>query len=285
MHGGDPAAYAIPDDEQAIGEYLFLYSASAGPDGLSAFVDSAYRRAVIRALSKTDSAAFSREFLNHLQAYASQRFQGLPVTVGIAGGTLGVQTAMNDMVVHEKVVNILQISAIIFLLCALVFRSVIGGLFVLVPLAIAVVVNFGLMGWADVWLDMSTAAMTAMGVSLGADFSIYQLFRIREEWKSSGSIQSAVVSSLRTSGKAIFYVSSAVALGYMVLPLSGFSIWARLGVLTSSGIATSALATLTVVPAAILIFRPQFLLMPEDDLYAQYDLRTQLKPSTGNRPA
>jgi predicted RND superfamily exporter protein len=262
MHDGDPSAYAIPDSARVIGEYLFLYGAAAGPDGLSAFVDSDYRRTVIRALSKTDRAAFSRDFLHHLETYAARRFQGLPVKVGIAGGTLGVQTAMNDLVVHEKVINILQVSAIIFVLCALVLRSIVGALLVLTPLAIAVVVNFGIMGWAGVWLDMSTAAMTAMGVSIGADFAIYQIFRIREEWQRTASLETAILTSMRTSGKAIFYVSSAVILGYMVLPLSGFSIWARLGVLTATGIGTSALATLTVVPAAILLARPLFITAP-----------------------
>lgn len=262
MHDGNPSAYAIPDSAQMIGEYLFLYGASAGPDGLSAFVDADNRRTVIRALSKTDSAAFSRDYLHHLQAYAAQRFQDLPVTVGIAGGTLGVQTAMNDLVVHEKVINILQVSAIIFVLCALVLRSIVGALFVLTPLAIAVVVNFGIMGWAGVWLDMSTAAMTAMGISIGADFAIYQIFRIREEWLRTGSLETATLVSMRTSGKAIFYVSSAVILGYMVLPLSGFSIWARLGILTATGIGTSALATLTVIPALVLLVRPRFMTAP-----------------------
>src|SRR5262249_29853416 len=186
MEGGDPSAYTIPDDARAIGQYLFLYGLSAGPDGLSAFIDPGNRNTVIRALSKTDSAAFSREYLRRLELFADRRFKGLPVHVGIAGGTLGVQTAMNDLVVQEKLINMLQVSASIFVLCSFVLRSLVGGLFVLTPLAIAVVLTFGVMGWAGVWLDMSTAAMTAMGISIGADFAIYLLFRIREEWRDGG---------------------------------------------------------------------------------------------------
>lgn len=258
MQGGDESAYVIPDDAQAIAQYLFLYGAS-GPDGLTAFIDPANRRAVIRALSKTDSAAFSRNYLHRLQTFADQRFKGLPVRVGIAGGTLGVQTAMNDMVVREKLVNILQVSATIFVLCTLVLRSLVGGLFVLIPLAIAVVVTFGIMGWAGVWLDMSTAAMTAMGISIGADFAIYLLYRIREERQSAESLEAAILVSLRTSGKAIFYVSSAIVVGYMVLPLSGFSVWQRLGMLTAAGVGLSALSTLTVVPCLAILYRPRFL--------------------------
>lgn len=259
MNNGDPAFYAIPDNERLIGQYLFLYSMSAGPEGLSAFVDANYQRAVIRGLSKTDTALFSRDFITRVQRYVDQRFRGLPVAVGVAGGTLGVQTAMNDVVVHEKIVNVVQVGGIIFVLSALVLHSFAGGILVLVPLACAVLVNLGIMGWSHTWLDMTTAAITAMGISIGADFAIYLLFRIREEITSTGSVESAVRASLRTSGKAIFFVSSAVALGYMVLPFSGFSLWIRLGVLTAVIISASALATLTVIPALVLTVSPVFL--------------------------
>ena len=273
MNNGDPAFYAIPDNARLIGQYLLLYSIGAGPDGLSAFVDANYQRGVIRGLSKTDSSAFSRDLLQRLQAYADLRFRGLPVTVGIAGGTLGVQTAMNDVVVYEKIVNMIQVGSIIFLLSAVVLRSVVGGFFVLIPLALAVVVNLGIMGWSHTWLDMTTAAITAMGVSIGADFAIYLIFRIREETKSAASLDAAIRVSLNTSGKAIFFVSSAVALGYMVLPFSGFSIWTRLGVLTALIVGVSALATLTVIPSLALLVRPRFLTrataIPERELRPQ----------------
>ena len=87
--------------------------------------------------------------------------------VEIAGGTLGVQTALNDEVVHEKIDNVIQVAAIILVLCALVLRSLVGGLFVLLPLACAVIVNLGIMGWAGIWLDMTTAAITAWASASG----------------------------------------------------------------------------------------------------------------------
>src|SRR5262249_29374849 len=137
-------------------------------------------------------------------------------------------------VVHDKIINMLQVGGIIFLLSALVLRSVLGGLFVLLPLALAVIVNLGIMGWSHTWLDMTTAAITAMGISIGADFAIYLIYRVREEAVTAAALEDAVRTGLRTSGKAIFFVASAVALGYMVLPFAGFSIWTRLGVLTAT---------------------------------------------------
>jgi predicted RND superfamily exporter protein len=259
MNDGDPAFYRVPEDEETIGTYLFLYEMAAGPNGLTAFVDADYRQTMIRALSKTDTASFSRDLLRRLEEFRDEHFAGLPVTVGIAGGTLGIQTALNDVVVAEKVRNMFQVSLIIFFLCSLLLRSFVGGLFVLVPLLVAVALNFGLMGWSETWLDMATATITAMGISIGADFAIYLIFRIREELAVGDEPEEAIRRSLRTSGKAIFFVSSAVALGYMVLPLSGFSIWIRLGLLTSVIVAASAVAALILIPALALLFRPRFL--------------------------
>jgi predicted RND superfamily exporter protein len=262
MTEGGESPFEIPTNSQAIGQYLFLYDISSGPDGIRAFVDPSYRLAVVRALSKTDSAAFSRGLLDRLQAYATRRFRGLPVTVGIAGGTLGVQTAMNDTIVREKVVNMLQVSVVIFVLCVLAFRSIVAGLFVLTPLVAAAVGNFGIMGWTGTWLDMSTAAISAMGISIGADFAIYLLFRIRQEVNYGTSLELAMLTSVQTSGKAIVYVSSAIVAGYLVLTISGFSVWQRLGVLTAAGVGFSALATLILIPCQVVLLRPAFLSAP-----------------------
>lgn len=274
MNHGDPVFYRIPDNGRLISQYLLLYSMSAGPDSLSAFVDAPYQRAVIRALSKTDSAVYSRELIARLKEFVDQRFRGLPVKVGLVGGTLGVQTAMNDTVVHDKILNVLQIAAIIFVLATVVLRSLVGGLFVLLPLTVAVAFNLGLMGWLGIWLDMTTAAITAMGVSIGADFAIYLIFRIREELRTRGDLHAAVHASLRTSGKAIFFVSSAVALGYMVLPFSGFSLWIRLGALTALIVSVSALGAVTIIPALSLFLRPKFLSVPTGGAAATVEART-----------
>ena len=130
------------------------------------------------------------------------------------------------------------------------------------PLAVAVVVILGIMGWTGVWLDMTTAAITAMGVSIGADFAIYLLFRVREELASGCGLETALRHGLRTSGKAALYVSSAVVAGYLTLSLSGFSVWLRLAFLTSMTVALSALAACAVLPAIIAVSRPRFLTRP-----------------------
>jgi predicted RND superfamily exporter protein len=150
---------------------------------------------------------------------------------------------------------------VICVLSSLVLRSLVAGLLVLVPLACAVAINLGTMGWVGSWLSFATAGYTAMGVSLGADFAIYLIFRMREEIRAR-PFEEALSESLRTSGRAIFFVASAIACGYGVLLASDFALWRQLGAYVALMVTTSALATLTVLPAALLLLRPAFLRPP-----------------------
>ena len=258
MAGAEAASDGIPDNKRLIAQYLLLYSMS-GPNDFTSLVDPAHRIGLVRAYAKSDETDFATQLFTRLNTYIEGRFHGLPVQVRIGGGALGVQAALNEVVVHDKIVNVAQVALLIFGLSALVLRSIIGGVLVLTPLFVAATVNLGVMGFTGTWLSIATASITAMGVSIGADFAIYLIFRIREEWAAAASLEAAIRSSLRTSGKAIFFVSSAVTLGYMVLPFAGFSLWTRLGILTAIIISVSALTTLTVIPSLALVVRPRFL--------------------------
>jgi predicted RND superfamily exporter protein len=180
------------------------------------------------------------------------------VLVEVAGGELAQAAANNQMVVREKLLNLLQVGCVIFFLSAVVFRSLVAGLLVLAPLLCAVLVNLGVMGWMGSWLSFATASYASMGVSLGADFAIYLLFRLREEM-CSRPLESALRETLVTSGQAIFFVASAIAAGYATLLFSSFALWRQLGGYVALMMGVSALATLTILPALVLVVRPRFL--------------------------
>ncbi len=254
---------ALPATRNLAAQYLFLYSLS-GPDDLSGLIDAGQRRAAILAYTKSDESAFAERLFRTTREFAEQRFRGLPVRIGIAGGSLGAQAAMNEVVVHEKIRNVVQVSAIIVLLSALALRSIIGAVFVLVPLLVTVVLTAGIMGWSGIWLGMSTSAVLAMGVSIGADFALYLIFRLREELPTT-SLEEGVRRALVTSGSAIVFVSSAVALGYLVLVASGFKAWVHLGGLTALMMVLSSLAAMTLLPALVIVLRPRFLRVAKDE--------------------
>jgi predicted RND superfamily exporter protein len=135
----------------------------------------------------------------------------------------------------------------------------IGGLLVATPLIVAVVTNFGVMGFFGIPLDVITSPIAAMAVGIGSDYAVYFLFRLREELGTSRTASLALASTMQSSGKAIVYVSSAIAGGYLVLCVSGFVFHIELGVLVALAMVVSSLAAITLLPALALLLRPTFL--------------------------
>jgi hypothetical protein len=174
-------------------------------------------------------------------------------------GTLASTAAATEVMVHGKLRNIAQIVVITLAIAALLLRSWLGGVLVVLPLALAVTVNFGVMGLLGIPLDSVTSAISAMAVGIGADYAIYVLFRIREELARDGDLDAAIRRALATSGKAVFFVSSAIAAGYATLCLSGFTFHVQLGSLVALAMLVASGSTLVLLPAVVARFRPSFL--------------------------
>lgn len=256
MNDGDEAFRVIPDSREAIAQLFLLYSGD--PDDFDSVVDSNYRRAVIRAFASEDTASFTDALFARADEYVATHFPP-GVKVSVAGGMLGIGKAMNESVLREKLRNAVVVSTIIFVVASLVLRSLAGGALVLTPTILAALVNMGVMGLVGTYLNLATATITALTISIGADYSIYFLFRFREEHARSGDVRAATLATMLTSGKAIFFVASAIGSGSLVLCLSRLSYAKQLGGYVSLSMVTSALAAVTIVPAFVILRQPRFL--------------------------
>jgi uncharacterized protein len=255
----DPAGGGkLPDTSEAVAQFLLLYGMGGDEADLSRLVDSSFERAVITAYLRTDNFSAMKTMTDATQAEADRLFAGLPVQARVGGGVTNA-IALNETMVRGKTINLVQISLLVLVITSLLLRSLVGGLLVLLPLATAALVNLGLMGWTGIPLSMGTAAISAMAVGIGADYAVYFIFRVREEFQRVGDLRQATATALTTSGKAIAYVASAVAGGYLCLALSLFKVHVLLGLLVALTMVVSSAATVALLPAVILRMPPRFL--------------------------
>ena len=257
MNGDDPAARDIPARRGLVAQYLLLYSFSGSVEDFDSLIDRSHRVSALRIYLKEDSTRFGNALIARIRDRLAGAFPA-GVTVEISG-SLASSEAMNEVMVRGKMLNIVQVTAIILLIASLTLRSLTGGLLVAIPLALAVVTNFGVMGVFGIPLDIGTSTISAMAVGIGADYAIYFLFRLREELARAESLSTAIGRTLDSSGKAILFVSSAIAAGYVTLCFSGFGYHIRLGALVALAMAVSSAASLTVLPALVAVIRPRFL--------------------------
>jgi predicted RND superfamily exporter protein len=230
---------------------------SGSVDDFDSIVDPSHRLSALRVYLKDDRTELARDLISRLETRLATEMP-TPVRVEISG-SLASAHAMNEVMVHGKIRNVVQIAAFVFFVASLVLRSWTGGLLVVSPLVFAVLTNFAAMALLGIPLDIGTSAISAMAVGIGADYAIYFLYRLREELAGDATLEEALRRTLRTSGKAILFVSSAIAAGYLTLCFSGFGYHVRLGSLVAFAMIVSSVASLTVLPAAVWRWRPRFL--------------------------
>lgn len=249
---------SIPDSRETIAQYFRLYSMAGDSRGLSRLVDPDFKAAVITIYLKSDDNLLIRDLVTRLEDRSKTIFSATEVRASIGGGVTNA-VALNETIVRGKINNLLQISALVFLITSLALRSVVGGFLVLLPLATSALVNLGVMGWSGVPLTMGTAAISAMAVGIGADYAIYFVFRVREQLQHVSDLREAVAAALLTSGKAISYVATAVAGGYLCLILSFSKVHVELGVLVALTMLVCSFATIVLLPAILIRLKPRFL--------------------------
>jgi hydrophobe/amphiphile efflux-3 (HAE3) family protein len=256
MHADDPKEDRLPDTRELNAQYLLLYSMSGDPGDFDTYVDYEYKSAVIWAYLKTDSTAYIEEIIADLRPFVAREFPpGYKISIG---GGMAQGAALNEVMVKGKLLNIGMIAASIYTISSLVLRSPLAGLLVLIPLSLAVLANFGVMGLTGIRLDIGTAAVSAMAVGVGADYAIYLIYRLREEIQKHGVCDDALRVTLATAGKAVIYVALAVGLGYSILMFTGFGMHTRLGFLVAVAMVVSCLSAITLLPAVLCLVRPRF---------------------------
>lgn len=271
MNADRPEAGALPDSKAMVAQYLFLYSLSGGAEDFDTILDPSHRVAKIRLLIHEDATRYGAGLIERTEQMVAETIPpGYRVRFT---GTLASTVAATEVMVQGKIWNIAQIALITIVISALLLRSLLGGLLVAIPLALAVAVNFGAMGLLGIPLDSMTAAIAAMAVGIGADYAMYFLFRVREERATSVDLGDAIERALATSGKAVLFVSSAVALGYATLCFSGFGMHVQLGGLVALAMVVSSVSALVVLPAVIGRLQPRFL-----------ERRSQARPASVEEP-
>jgi predicted RND superfamily exporter protein len=258
LHGDDKAYDVVPSDGNLVSQYLLLYSMSGQPDDFDNLVDNDYQNGVIWTYLKTDSTAYAAQLWQKCEELIKREF---PATVKVRiGGGLPQTVAINDSLVDTKVHSIFQVAVVVLVLAGIMFGSLVGGILVVAPLLAIVFVNFGLMGWLGMTLDMGSATIVAMVVGIGADYEIYMLYRLREEYRRTQNLALALRTSLMTSGKAVLFVALSIAGGYAALLLSDFRFYPRLAMTMMGTMLTSALLSLILLRAVIALIKPKFII-------------------------
>jgi len=144
----------------------------------------------------------------------------------------------------------------IMLMFLILFRSLKLALIAMVPNLLAAMVVLGMMGWLAIPLDIMTITIASITIGIAVDNTIHYIVRYKSEFAHDGNYIEALKRSHNSIGKAIFYTSVTIMMGFSILALSNFKPTIYFGLLTAFAMAVALLGTLTLMPRLIVIFKP-----------------------------
>ena len=114
----------------------------------------------------------------------------------------------------------------------------------------------GCMGVFGIPLDIMTITIAAITIGIGVDYAIHYIHRYQKELAASGDNYQAIHKSQTTVGKALYFTSITITLGFVVLILSNFVPSIYFGLLTSVAMLVSLFATFSIIPLLLSIMKP-----------------------------
>jgi len=117
-------------------------------------------------------------------------------------------------------------------------------------------VVFGIMGSANIPLDMMSITIASIALGITVDNTIHYYYRFREEVAIDGDYIASMHRAHSTIAFGMFYYSIATIIGFLVLVTSNFIPTLIFGLLTVIALLVAIVSDLLFSPLLVVIFKP-----------------------------
>jgi predicted RND superfamily exporter protein len=244
----------IPGSSQAIAQMFELYNMSGNPDDWKQLMNFENTKAhLLVKLSKPENEII-RDLRDDIESYAAD----FPAKITLGGYAI-IMADFAEKIIQGQVSSLLFALLAVFILLSVIFRSARGGLIGSIPLAVSIIIQFGVMGLTNVAIDAATALLSSIMIGVGVDFTIQFLWRYNSELRKGLSHAAAIAMTYRTTGRSIVINGLSVMAGFSATFISGFLSIRYFGYLVLLSIGSCLLCAIIVIPAFMLWFKPAFI--------------------------
>ena len=171
-------------------------------------------------------------------------------------GMVVLYNNMLQSLFRSQILTIGVVFVAILFMFSVLFRNLRMAAVAIIPNLFAAAIVLGLMGWLGIPLDMMTITIAAICIGIAVDDTIHYIHRFVEEFKCDGDYRGAARRSHDTIGRAMYYTTITIALGFSILAFSNFIPTIYFGLLTGFSMIAALVADLTLLPLLIIRFRP-----------------------------
>ena len=261
FHNGEKDSLKIPMNRELIEQYMFLYSLAGQDNDFDLILNDVdnpnYTQAFVRI--KKASTVDLMNLVDDTKDYIhSNYYDEIPIKPMLAGPA-ALLGAVSHLVIRGQIISLLMASLVIFFIMSLVFKSFVGGILATLPMSLAVILIFSLLGNLGIPLNITTSLLTCILVGVGVDYSVHFLWHLREYLREGETLEVAIANTMKVSGKGILFNGVSVVVGFSVLMFSVFMPLKEFSILIMASIGFCFIGGMAILPALVSFLDPKFL--------------------------
>lgn len=258
VYEGNPRYEELGSDKLENGELMYLYVAGSEPGDLDRFSDAQYQNGAVTLYFRDHRGSTIRTAIARVKEYIDDNPMN-GASYQLAGGLVGVLAAVNEVLLAGQIESIALALFVVVVLCTMVYRSSVAGIFFMVPIILSNTLTFSYMAANNIGMNINTVPVVALGIGLGVDYAFYIIDGIKEELAKHGDALTAITKSLHSAGRGVVITGGTLIISVMLWMLSSLRFQAEMGLLISLWLFVSAMSALFVMPAMAYVFKPNFI--------------------------
>ena len=241
--GGEPAENSsLPGKSEMLAEYM----AMMGHPAAASFVSEDYKQARILVRHAVHSSTELNQAVAKIRQYAAENLDP-HFNVTVTGASY-LSSQASDSIISGQVRSLFIMLAMIFLLVALLFKSIKAGVVAVVANLFPIVVLFGTLGLFNIPLDTGTTMVGAISMGICIDHTLHFLMRYQYLESQGLNGEKIIREVVRLESAPIMATALALAMGFAILAFSSFPPIARFGVLSAMVMLLSLISTFVIIP-------------------------------------
>ncbi len=251
---GNSNYYVVPETVPAVAQCLITFQNSHKPHDLWHLVTPDYHKANIWVQLKTGDNKDMEALVRSVDEFVAANPPPVSLSHKWAGLTY-INIVWQDKMVSGMLKSFLGSFVVVFIMMAILFRSLAWGLIAMIPLSVTITLIYGIIGIVGKDYDMPVAVLSSLTLGLAIDFAIHFLERSRMTFTKTGSWSVAIKEMFQEPGRAIMRNVIVIAIGFTPLLAAPLVPYITVGVFLASIMAISGIGTLFILPSLITILQ------------------------------
>jgi predicted RND superfamily exporter protein len=194
--------------------------------------------------------------LNKIQSDLVDKFNLKPEQIHLTGMFVLYNNVLQSLF-SSQIMTIGVVFLVIMVMFVLQFRSLRLAIISIIPNLISAGMVLGLMGLLNIPLDIMTITIAAITIGIAVDDTIHYVHRFNEEILVDGNYLAAMKRCHDSVGRAMYYTSITIIIGFSILTLSNFIPTIYFGLFTGLAMLIAMFANLTLLALLLLIWKPK----------------------------